>query len=71
MTDPTTFAVFFAAALTLALIPGPGMLYVLARTLRGGRREGILSTLGTGIAGLLAHFCRLRWEFPRFSLPQR
>ena len=56
MTDLSTFAVFFAAALTLALIPGPGMLYVLARTLRGGRREGILSTLGTGVAGLLHTF---------------
>ena len=29
------------------------MLYVLARTVRGGRREGVLSTLGTGVAGLL------------------
>ena len=53
MIDPTTFGIFFAAAFTLAVIPGPGMLYVLARTVRGGRREGILSTLGTGVAGLL------------------
>ena len=53
MIDPTTFGIFFAAALTLAVIPGPGMLYVLARTVRGGRREGILSALGTGVAGLL------------------
>ena len=56
MIDLSTFAVFFAAALTLAVIPGPGMLYVLARTLRGGRKEGILSTLGTGVAGLLHTF---------------
>ena len=53
MIDPTTFGIFFAAAFTLAVIPGPGMLYVLARTVRGGRREGVLSTLGTGVAGLL------------------
>jgi threonine/homoserine/homoserine lactone efflux protein len=53
MIEPTTFFVFLLAAFTLAIIPGPGMLYVLARTLRGGRCEGILSTLGTGIAGLL------------------
>ena len=53
MIDLTTFGVFFAAAFTLAVIPGPGMLYVLARTVRGGRREGVLSTLGTGVAGLL------------------
>ena len=53
MIDPSTFLVFLTAALVLAVIPGPGMLYVLTRTLRGGRREGILSTLGTGIAGLI------------------
>ena len=53
MIDLTTFGIFFAAAFTLAVIPGPGMLYVLARTVRGGKREGILSTLGTGVAGLL------------------
>ena len=53
MFDPATLGVFFVAALTLAVIPGPGMLYVLARTVRGGRREGVLSTLGTGVAGLL------------------
>lgn len=52
MIDPGSLAVFFVAALTLALIPGPGMLYVLARTLQGGRRAGVLSTIGTGIAGL-------------------
>lgn len=48
-----SFGVFFVAAFTLAVIPGPGMLYVLARTLRGGRREGLLSTLGTGVAGVV------------------
>lgn len=51
--DLTTFGVFFAAAFVLAVVPGPGMLYVLARTLRGGRREGLLSTLGTAIAGAI------------------
>ena len=53
MFGSTTFGVFFVSALTLAVIPGPGMLYVLARTVRGGRREGVLSTLGTGVAGAL------------------
>lgn len=51
--DLTTFGVFFAAAFVLAVVPGPGMLYVLARTLRGGRREGLLSTLGTAMAGAI------------------
>lgn len=53
MPDPTTFRVFLAAAFVLAVVPGPGMLYVLARTVRGGRREGLLSTAGTALAGIL------------------
>ena len=53
MTEITAFGVFFAAALVLAIVAGPGMLYVLARTVRGGRREGLLSTTGTGLAGML------------------
>jgi threonine/homoserine/homoserine lactone efflux protein len=53
MPDIATLGVFFGAALILSLTPGPGMLYVLARTLHGGRREGVLSTLGTGTAGMI------------------
>jgi threonine/homoserine/homoserine lactone efflux protein len=41
------------AATLLAVAPGPGMLYVLARTVAGGRREGILSSLGTFVGGLV------------------
>jgi threonine/homoserine/homoserine lactone efflux protein len=37
--------VFLSAAFLLAIAPGPGMLYVLARTLAGGKREGALSAL--------------------------
>jgi threonine/homoserine/homoserine lactone efflux protein len=44
---------FLAAAVLLAITPGPGMLYVLARTLAGGRREGVLSSLGTFVGGLV------------------
>jgi threonine/homoserine/homoserine lactone efflux protein len=53
MPDITTLGVFLGTALVLSLNPGPGMLYVLARTLHGGRREGVLSTLGTGTAGMI------------------
>jgi threonine/homoserine/homoserine lactone efflux protein len=38
--------------LIIAVIPGPGIFYVAARTLSGGRRAGIASTLGTGLGGL-------------------
>jgi threonine/homoserine/homoserine lactone efflux protein len=47
MVDSTRLLVFLGAAILLAIAPGPGMLYVLARTLAGGRREGLLSALGT------------------------
>src|SRR5215469_2191554 len=47
------WVVFLSAAFLLAIVPGPGMLYVLSRSLAGGRREGILSALGTFVGGLM------------------
>src|SRR5580700_5335054 len=47
------FLIFFSAALILAITPGPGIFYVLARSLRGGRREGVLSSAGTFLGGLV------------------
>jgi threonine/homoserine/homoserine lactone efflux protein len=52
MFDGHRFVLFFAAALVLAITPGPGIFYVLARSLAGGKREGVLSSLGTFIGGL-------------------
>ncbi|HEX8205661.1 MAG TPA: LysE family translocator [Solirubrobacteraceae bacterium] len=52
MPDSAHLLAFAIAATTIALIPGPGMLYVLARSLGGGRQEGLRSTAGTGIGGL-------------------
>jgi threonine/homoserine/homoserine lactone efflux protein len=52
MFDAHRFALFFAAALVLAVTPGPGIFYVLARTLAGGRREGFQSSIGTFFGGL-------------------
>ena len=46
------FFVFLTAATLLAVSPGPGMLYVLARSLRGGRRVGLASSFGTATGGL-------------------
>ena len=48
--------VFLTAALLLAISPGPGMLYVLARSLAGGKREGVLSALGTFVGGMVHVF---------------
>jgi threonine/homoserine/homoserine lactone efflux protein len=51
MLDLTTFLTYFSAALLLAVVPGPGMLYVLTRSLHGGRKEGVQSSLGTAVGG--------------------
>ena len=53
MPDAAHLIAFALAATTIALIPGPAVLYVLARSLRGGRAEGLRSTAGTGVGGLL------------------
>ena len=47
------FSLFLLAALIVAAIPGPGIFYVAARTLSGGRRAGIASTFGTALGGLV------------------
>jgi threonine/homoserine/homoserine lactone efflux protein len=44
---------FLAAALLVALTPGPGIFYVAARTLAGGRGEGMASSIGLGLGGLV------------------
>jgi threonine/homoserine/homoserine lactone efflux protein len=52
MIDSHRFLLFFTAALLLAITPGPGIFYVLARSIAGGRREGVESSLGTFVGGL-------------------
>jgi threonine/homoserine/homoserine lactone efflux protein len=47
------FSLFLLAAFIIAAIPGPGIFYVAARTLAGGRQAGIASTLGTASGGLV------------------
>jgi threonine/homoserine/homoserine lactone efflux protein len=56
MFDSTRLVLFLTAALLLAIAPGPGMLYVLARSLAGGKREGVLSALGTFFGGMVHVF---------------
>jgi len=53
MLDSTKLSLFLTAAVLLAVTPGPGMLYVLARSLAGGRRDGVLSSLGTFVGGMI------------------
>jgi threonine/homoserine/homoserine lactone efflux protein len=52
MPDQAHLTAFLAAALVLAITPGPGIFYVLARSLGEGTRVGVRSTLGTALGGL-------------------
>jgi threonine/homoserine/homoserine lactone efflux protein len=51
-TNAMSLIAFFIAAIVLAITPGPGIAYVVARTVAGGRKEGLASCLGTGIGGM-------------------
>src|SRR3954463_5693226 len=53
MPDLSQLLLYVAAALLLAITPGPGLFYVAARTLAGGRAEGVASSFGTGLGGLV------------------
>jgi threonine/homoserine/homoserine lactone efflux protein len=54
MPTPSTLAAFAAAALLLVLLPGPNLMYLLARAIGEGRRAGVLSALGIE-TGTLVH----------------
>jgi threonine/homoserine/homoserine lactone efflux protein len=51
--NSSSFSLFLFAALMIAVVPGPGIFYVAARTLSGGRQAGLASTLGTAAGGLV------------------
>jgi threonine/homoserine/homoserine lactone efflux protein len=53
MFDTWSFSLFLMAALVIAATPGPGIFYVAARTLSGGRDEGLASSFGTALGGLV------------------
>ena len=52
--DSGRLAVFTIAALALLLVPGPAVLYVVARSIQHGRRAGLASVLGIHV-GTLVH----------------
>lgn len=56
MPELHSFILFLAAAMLLAITPGPGIFYVAARTLAGGRSDGLASSFGTGVGGLVHVF---------------
>ena len=52
--DWPQFALFLAAALILAITPGPGVFYILATSIAQGPKAGVVSACGIA-AGTLAH----------------
>lgn len=46
MPDPSTLGLFITASLILLFIPGPAVLYIVARSIDQGRLAGIVSVLG-------------------------
>lgn len=44
---------YVGTALLLAVMPGPGLLYIAGRTLAAGQRDGIASCVGTAVGGSL------------------
>ena len=45
---------FVVAALALLLVPGPAVLYIVARSIQQGRRAGLVSVVGIHV-GTLVH----------------
>jgi threonine/homoserine/homoserine lactone efflux protein len=54
MPDASTFALFVAAALVMLVVPGPSVLYIVARSVERGRTAGLISVLGVQ-TGALVH----------------
>ena len=52
--DWPQFGLFFAAALILAITPGPGVFYILATSVAQGPKAGVISACGIA-AGTLVH----------------
>lgn len=52
--DAASIVLFAAAALALLVVPGPAVLYIVARSLREGRWAGLASVLGIHV-GTLVH----------------
>src|SRR3569623_1738319 len=49
----SSFAAFLVAASLLAIMPGPGLLFVFSRTIAGGREHGLRTVVGTMCGGMV------------------
>jgi threonine/homoserine/homoserine lactone efflux protein len=53
MPSPTTYGLFVLAALTLLVVPGPAVLYIVSRSVDQGRSAGLASVLGVTTGTLI------------------
>lgn len=53
MPDLYHFGLFVASAIVLNAMPGPGVLYIVTRTIDQGRRAGLLSVVGVAVGALI------------------
>ena len=53
MPDISTFVVVVLASLALTLTPGPAVIYIVARSVEGGRAAGFVSAFGIATGGLV------------------
>ncbi|MBD1911064.1 MULTISPECIES: LysE family translocator [unclassified Leptolyngbya] len=52
--DSDKLLIFMLASLSLAVLPGPVVMYIIARSISQGRRAGVVSAMGAAV-GSLAH----------------
>ena len=53
MPDASSLTVFVLAALALLLVPGPAVLYIIARSVDQGRTAGLVSVVGVGLGSMV------------------
>ncbi len=53
MPDSSSLTLFILAALALLLMPGPAVLYIIARSVDQGRTAGLVSVVGVGLGSMV------------------
>lgn len=53
MPEASTLVTFSVAALVLFIIPGPAVLYIITRSLAGGRKAGLVSVAGVHLGSMI------------------
>lgn len=51
--SPSALAVFLTACVLLAVVPGPGVLYIVSRSISQGRTAGVISAAGISLGSVV------------------